>query len=59
MEDLIWLIPAFPLLGFVLILLGGRRLGEPLAGWLATAMVGGSFAASVRLPPLRSRASLM
>jgi NADH-quinone oxidoreductase subunit L len=47
MEDLIWLIPAFPLLGFVLILLGGRRLGEPLAGWLATAMVGGSFAASV------------
>ena len=44
MEDIIFLIPAFPLLGFVLLMLGGRRLGEPLAGWLATGMVGASFA---------------
>ena len=43
MLDLIWLIPALPLLGFVLILLFGRILGEPKAGILATLMVGGSF----------------
>lgn len=47
MADLIFLIPAFPLLGFALLVVGGRRLGEPLAGWLATAMVGGSFASTV------------
>jgi len=45
--DLVWLIPALPLAGFLLLVLLGRRLGEPLAGWLATAMVGGSFAATV------------
>ncbi|HKH87774.1 MAG TPA: NADH-quinone oxidoreductase subunit L [Acidimicrobiales bacterium] len=38
-----WVIPAFPLAGFVLLILGGRRLGDPLAGWLATLMAGGSF----------------
>ena len=43
MLDLVWLIPALPLAGFVLIALFGRRLGEPLAGWLATAMCGGAF----------------
>jgi len=47
MLDLIWLIPALPLLGFVLIFLFGRILGEPKAGILATLMVGGSFAVSV------------
>ncbi len=46
MEHLIWLIPALPLAGFVLILLVGRRLGEPLAGWLGTVVVAGSFVAS-------------
>jgi NADH-quinone oxidoreductase subunit L len=45
--DLVWLIPALPLAGFVLLVLFGRILGEPLAGWLATAMVGGSFVATV------------
>jgi len=45
--DLVWLIPALPLLGFVLLLLVGRRLGEPGAGLLATAMVAGSFLATV------------
>ena len=29
MLEVIWLIPAFPLAGFLLILLFGRRLGEP------------------------------
>ena len=44
MADLVWLIPAFPLAGFLLILLFGRRLGDPKAGYLATAMVFASFA---------------
>ena len=39
MADLVWLIPAFPLAGFLLILLFGRRLGDPRSGYLATAMV--------------------
>lgn len=47
MLDLIWLIPAFPLVGFVLILLFGRRLGDPKSGYLAAAMVLASFAATV------------
>ncbi|NNE73377.1 MAG: NADH-quinone oxidoreductase subunit L [Acidimicrobiales bacterium] len=45
--DLTFLIPALPLLGFVLLVAFGKRLGEPLAGWFATAMVGGSFLATV------------
>jgi len=47
MLDAVFLIPAFPLLGFVSILLFGRRLGEPKAGWVATLAMGGSFAASL------------
>lgn len=47
MLDITWLIPALPLAGFLVLLVAGRRLGEPLAGWLATAMVAGSFGASV------------
>jgi NADH-quinone oxidoreductase subunit L len=43
MENLVWMIPALPLAGFVLLLLFGKRMGEPASGWLATAMVGGSF----------------
>lgn len=43
MEDIIWLIPALPLLGFVTLVVLGRRLGDPGAGWLATAMISGSF----------------
>ena len=46
MLDITWLIPALPLVGFVVLVTLGRRLGEPLAGWLATAAVGGSFVAS-------------
>ena len=47
MLDLVWLIPALPLAGFLLILLFGRRLGDPKAGYLATLMVGASFAVTV------------
>jgi NADH-quinone oxidoreductase subunit L len=45
--DVVWLIPALPLAGFLLILLFGRRIGEPGSGYLATLMVGGSFAVTV------------
>ena len=47
MSDAVWLIPALPLAGFLLILLFGRRLGEPGAGYLATAMTGAAFVVSV------------
>jgi NADH-quinone oxidoreductase subunit L len=43
MLDLVWLIPALPLAGFLLLVVFGRKLGEPAAGWLASAMVGLSF----------------
>ena len=36
-----------PLAGFLILTFGGRRLGEPAAGWLATLAVTGSFVASV------------
>ncbi len=45
--DLVWLIPAFPLVGVLVLMVLGRRLGEPRAGWLATAMMGGSFVATL------------
>ena len=41
-----WLIPALPLAGFALLILSGRKLGDPGAGWLATLMATGSFAAT-------------
>ena len=47
MVELVWLIPALPLLGFVILVFAGRRLGEPVAGWLATAMVAASFVVAV------------
>lgn len=48
MTDLLWLIPALPLAGFLALVVGGRRLGElPASGWLATSAVGGSFAVVV------------
>jgi len=47
MLDLVWLIPALPLAGFLVLVVAGRRMGEPTAGWLATAMCGGAFLATV------------
>ncbi len=47
MLDLVWLIPALPLAGFVFLMVFGRRLGEPVAGWVATAAMAGSFLATV------------
>jgi NADH-quinone oxidoreductase subunit L len=43
----VWLVPALPLAGFLVLLLLGRRLGDPLAGWFATLMVAASFAAGI------------
>ena len=47
MVDVVWLIPALPLTGFLLILLFGRKLGDPKAGYLATAMIGSAFVVTV------------
>ena len=47
LAELVWLVPLAPLAGVVALALIGRRLGEPLAGWLGTAAVGASFVASV------------
>src|SRR4029079_15984964 len=38
MVDVVWLIPALPLAGFLIILVLGRKLGEPLAGWVSLLM---------------------
>ena len=45
--DLVWLVPALPLAGAVVLMLAGHRVGAPAAGWLATATVTTSFALSV------------
>ena len=47
MIDLVWLIPAFPLLGFVTLICIGRMTGEPASGWLATLAMAGSFLSSL------------
>jgi NADH-quinone oxidoreductase subunit L len=46
MLDAVWLIPALPLAGFLVILLLGRRLGDPKSGYLATLMCGAAFVAA-------------
>ncbi len=38
-----YLMALLPLAGFVVLVAAGRRLGDPLAGWVATAAVLGSF----------------
>ncbi|MDP8937813.1 MAG: NADH-quinone oxidoreductase subunit L [Actinomycetota bacterium] len=43
MVEAVWLIPALPLLGFLVLLAFGRRLGDPRAGYLATAMMVAAF----------------
>jgi NADH-quinone oxidoreductase subunit L len=45
--DAAWLIPALPLTGFLVLLVFGRRLGDPWAGWLATAMTASAFVVSI------------
>ncbi len=43
MTDYLWILIALPLLGAVVNLFVGRRLGEPLSGWLATVVVAVGF----------------
>ena len=45
--DLIWIVPALPLFGAVFLLLFGKRLREPIGGWIATSLVMLSFAWSL------------
>ena len=45
--DLAWIIPALPALGAVVLLLFGKRIGEPKAGWIATALMALAFVWSV------------
>src|SRR5436853_4900260 len=47
MVDAVWLIPALPLAGFLVLLIAGKRLGDPTAGYLATAAIGASFLTTV------------
>jgi NADH-quinone oxidoreductase subunit L len=45
--DLVGLVPLFPLLGAAALLLFGKRIGEPNAGWFATGMMSLAFLWSV------------
>ncbi|RLE16755.1 MAG: NADH-quinone oxidoreductase subunit L [Actinobacteria bacterium] len=47
MTDLLWLVVALPLLGAVINLLFGKRIGEPISGWLAFGFVAISWAIAV------------
>jgi NADH-quinone oxidoreductase subunit L len=42
-----FLVPLLPLAGFLILLCSGRKLGNPLAGWLGTSMVAASFVVTV------------
>jgi len=39
----VFLMPLFPLVGFVVLVAFGRRIGEPVAGWIGTAAIAGAF----------------
>src|SRR4051812_674892 len=45
--DLAWVIPLLPAVGAAILLLFGKRIGEPKAGWLATITMALAFLASV------------
>jgi len=47
MVELVWLIPLLPLVGGLLLIVAGARIGEPRAGWLATTMTASSFVITV------------
>ena len=42
----VFLLPLFPLAGFVVLLFFGRRIGEPVAGWIGTSAVAAAFVAA-------------
>jgi NADH-quinone oxidoreductase subunit L len=43
MADLLWVVIALPLAGAFFLHFFGRRVGEPLSGWLASAAIGAAF----------------
>jgi len=43
MVGLVWLIPALPLAGFLLLVFFGKRIGEPRSGWIGTGAVALAF----------------
>jgi NADH-quinone oxidoreductase subunit L len=45
--DLIWLVPALPLFGAFFLMLFGKRIGEPVAGWIGSLMLGLAFLVSI------------
>ena len=45
--DLIWIVIALPLFGAVVLLLFGKRIGEPVSGWIACSLMVLAFAWSV------------
>ncbi|HXY92831.1 MAG TPA: NADH-quinone oxidoreductase subunit L [Acidimicrobiia bacterium] len=45
--DLIWIVPILPLFGAALLLLFGKRIGEPVAGWIACGLMLLAFAWSI------------
>jgi NADH-quinone oxidoreductase subunit L len=47
MVNAAYAIVALPLLGFIINLVSGRRLGEPVAGWVGTVAAGGSFVSTL------------
>ncbi len=47
MTNSLWLLPAFPLFGALVLMVFGRRLGEPRSGWFAAAMPIASFLVTV------------
>lgn len=47
MTSALWLLPAFPLFGALVLMVFGRRLGEPRSGWFAAAMPIASFLVAV------------
>ena len=47
MIELVWLIPIFPLIGFLINGLFGRRFSEKTIGWIGAGSVGASFVVAV------------
>ncbi|MFM8645100.1 MAG: NADH-quinone oxidoreductase subunit L [Actinomycetota bacterium] len=47
MTDLVWLVPLLPLVGGLILVVFGARIGEPRAGWLATLLTASSFVVTV------------
>jgi NADH-quinone oxidoreductase subunit L len=45
--DTVWIIPALPLLGAVVLLFFGKRIGDPKAGWIATGLLSLAFVWSI------------